>query len=124
MKNIIIQVCLFINLSLFAGVERVYVGELQEEWREPSDHLPIAVTVDEGSFAYSITSWKKKDFWLFHPLCFPFIFFLIYYGIPSLILPFVFEQDIYPNALYIQIAGTISYFAGVGLYTLTRKNHK
>lgn len=58
MQSILIIICLFVNLGLFAGIERVYVGELQEQWRQPSDHLPIAVTVDEGSFRYSITSWN------------------------------------------------------------------
>lgn len=39
-------------------LNREYVGELQERWTFPSDHLPIGVTVQDANSHFRIISWN------------------------------------------------------------------
>lgn len=38
--------------------ERAFVGELQEKWQFPSDHLPIGVSIAQGKDSFSVVSWN------------------------------------------------------------------
>ncbi len=69
---------------------------------------------------YTFVSWKKGEFNLLSPLFFPFIFFILYYGIPSLVCSQIFKEDLYKNAIYVQNTGIVCYLVGVGLYQLTK----
>ena len=37
---------------------RVYVGELQERWKFPSDHLPIGISIQDTTTSFRVISWN------------------------------------------------------------------
>lgn len=39
-------------------LEKTFVGELQEKWTMPSDHLPIGISVSDGKDPFSVVSWN------------------------------------------------------------------
>jgi thioredoxin reductase (NADPH) len=39
-------------------IEKVFVGELQEKWTLPSDHLPIGISVSDGKDPFTVVSWN------------------------------------------------------------------
>ncbi|MES2272774.1 MAG: hypothetical protein V4487_01080, partial [Chlamydiota bacterium] len=65
MKNILFQfVFLFVAAirPIFSEqpskLDKTYVGELQEKWRLPSDHLPIGVTFKSEKNVFHLISWN------------------------------------------------------------------
>lgn len=49
---------LLISHLVAVPLDRVYVGELQERWNFPSDHLPIAISIQDARSCFRIVSWN------------------------------------------------------------------
>src|SRR5579859_7614015 len=58
LTSIYLLTAAFTPLSLPSDVDRVYVGELQESWDFPSDHLPIGVFLGDGEDETLLISWN------------------------------------------------------------------
>lgn len=46
------------HISLQTEPDRIYVGELQEKWKLPSDHLPIGIFLDDTKDQTLLISWN------------------------------------------------------------------
>lgn len=72
---------------------------------------------------YTAVSWIRRNFNFLSPFFFPFVFFTLYYALPSLALIRVELPDrtLYANVMYVQVLGLLSFLAGVSLYAIVRR---
>lgn len=45
-------------LSSSIDSERIFIGELQENWNFPSDHLPIGIFLEDANHQFQVISWN------------------------------------------------------------------